>query len=291
MFENTEHFESYIAGFADGDASICIGKCKGGFQLKIEFTQCNKLFLQNINSYFDDQGKIYTDSRVSKYKNEQASSLRFCGGKSLPLLKIMIDKAIIKAEQAKYAIDYLQIVNKQNMYNEKEIFYNKMKQLNADKSSYEKNYANINFPYIAGLFDAEGNVYSNDTGKRFKYYVKITQKSDPNLLVNIQDYLKYGNISKSENFRLRFHSKANIIKFNSDISTFCIIKKTQLTSLVEKLNKSNIDLSFSKLSINESSPIILKKILSEASTSESSTKKAPEASNITQKKIIIKKQV
>ena len=65
---------------------------------------------------------------------------------------------------------------KQDKHDEKESLFKTMK-LNANKQSYRKDYSRINEAYIAGLFDAEGNVYCAFKDK-LKYYVKITQKSD-----------------------------------------------------------------------------------------------------------------
>ncbi len=229
-----QQLKSYIAGFCDGDGSICIGKCTRGFQLKLEFTQCNKEFLNKINELFQTDGHIYTDSRSEKYISENASSLRFCGLKALPFLNIVKDYGIIKAKQAELGIEFSSLINKQNIHEMKLEYYNKMKSHNADKKSYEKDYNRINNAYIAGLFDAEGNVYLNLI--KNKYYVKITQRSDPLLLENIKKFLGYGNISKSENDRLRFHSKINIKKFYNDVIPFCLIKADELSKLVLHLN-------------------------------------------------------
>ena len=236
MLSSTQ-LQSYIAGFADGDASICIGKCNGGFQLKIDFTQCNKAFLVDLNGYFNGQGRLYTDLRKCKYTREQASSLRFCGIKAFPVLELMKTNAIIKAEQAKYAIQFLSLINKQDKYDEKESFYKKMKELNANKQSYTKDYSRINEAYIAGLFDAEGNVYCAFKN-RLKFYVKITQKSDPMLLVHIRDYLGFGNIPQSEQFRLKFHSKPNIQSFYETVSNHSCIKKENLKHLLQQINST-----------------------------------------------------
>lgn len=88
--------KSYIAGFCDGDGSICIGKCNDGFLLKVEFTQCNKEYLDKINEYFENKGKLYIDKR-KKYNHEQAYQLRYCGAKAKPILEIMAEHAVLES--------------------------------------------------------------------------------------------------------------------------------------------------------------------------------------------------
>lgn len=227
---------SYIAGFCDGDGSICIGKCNSGYQLKLEFTQCNKNFLELLNSYFDNIGKIYKDNREHKYKTECAHQLRFCGHNSTELLLIMKNYGIVKAEQASLALEFLELINKHNKTEEKEQLCLKMKELNKDKSSYIKSYDNISDAYIAGLFDAEGNVYIKEEPK-FKHYIQITQKCDPVLISKIKTYLSYGNIYKSEPFRLRFYSKLHTNNFYNIVKDFSLIKLEKLEYLVNLVNK------------------------------------------------------
>lgn len=226
---------SYIAGFCDGDGSIHIGKCNSGYQLKVEFTQCNMIFIKALNGHFDNNGKIYTDSRT-KYVGEQASSLRFCGHKAKGILHLMAEHAIIKAPQARLAIGFLDLINKPNMQEKKEAYYQRMKSMNNDKMSYEKDYSKINNAYIAGLFDAEGNVYISKMTSKFRYYVKITQKSDAVLISEIRKYLQFGNISASEPYRIRFMSKQNVNNFHNVVKETCVMKLEKLQELVSIVN-------------------------------------------------------
>lgn len=226
---------SYIAGFCDGDGSICIGKCNTGFQLKVEFTQCNKMFIEALNGHFDNIGKLYVDSR-KKYVNEQAYSLRFCGHKAKSVLQLVADYGVIKAPQAKLAIEFLDLVNKPNLRDKKEEYCQRIKSMNDDKLSYEKDYTKVNDAYIAGLFDAEGNVYISEPTPKFRYYVKITQKSDAVVVDKIQKYLQFGNISASEPYRIRFMSKANVNKFHNVVQEYCLIKLEKLQELVAIVN-------------------------------------------------------
>lgn len=232
IMQLTDQQKSYIAGFIDGDGTICIGKCNTGFQLKLEITQCNENFLNNFNTLFEN-GKMYKDNRKDKYLTESAFQLRFCGINSKPLLLLMKDYGIIKSKQAEMALEFLLIANKVGKTEEKQEMYTKMKQMNKDKSSYDKPYERLNTAYIAGLFDAEGNVYFNEDLKKKRHYVKITQKSDPTLISRIQIYLQYGKISKSEPYRIRFFSKIDTNRFYEAVKDYSTIKIIKLKELID----------------------------------------------------------
>lgn len=225
---------SYIAGFFDGDGSICIGKCKGGFQLKAEITQCNETFLNQLNTIF--KGKLYKDHRKDKYNKESAFHLRMCGAVASPILKLVEEFGIIKSPQASIALRYLSHAHQQGMYEIRSSFYATMQSMNRDKSSYPKVYSPLNSAYIAGLFDAEGNVYNAIIKNKHKYYVKITQKSDPLLLVRIQEFLGAGKIPASESYRLIFYSKTDIAKLWDAVKPYIVNKKPQYIELLRCLD-------------------------------------------------------
>ena len=226
---------AYIAGFIDGDGSVCIGKCnESGFQLKVEITQCNEGWLKEINAFFLNSGRMYKDSRSKKYNGEPAWSLRFCGHKALPVLRLMSERCIVKAPQAELGIEYTQLINRPGKQDEREASYLRMKELNANKAAYEKDYTRVCDAYIAGLMDAEGNVYNNEEGKH-KYYVKITQLSDTELLKRIQIYIGAGMISTTEPERLRFFSKKDIRDLWERVKEHVFIKKVAFQALVDSL--------------------------------------------------------
>jgi len=110
----------YFAGFCDGDASICIGKCRDGYQLKFELTQCNRDFLDNVISSVTKFGKIYKDSRDYKYLTENASTLRLCGAISEKVMHVMKEYSIIKYKQAEVALEYIPLINTCNKSTEKQ---------------------------------------------------------------------------------------------------------------------------------------------------------------------------
>ena len=224
---------SYLAGLFDGDGSIFIAKITNGYQIKVELSQCSLTFIQMVNNSLNNKGSIYEDKRHDKYTTETNWKLRFFGEVASEILDIMNKHAIIKQPQAALAIQYLLLQNKQNKNAEREKFYIAMKALNADKT-YTKPFDRVNNEYISGLFDAEGNVYINHKNKK-KYYVKITQKTDTQLLVEIQKFLGFGKISKSEPERLRFFSKSDVFAFHEvieDTSNIKIYKMLDLMTLL-----------------------------------------------------------
>jgi hypothetical protein len=225
--------KSYIAGMFDGDGSILIAKIPLGFQLKVELSQCDKSYLEGINQHFDNTGSLYEDTRSDKYVGENCWKLRFTGEACTHVLDLMKHYSIIKYKQAELALEYLQLQHKQGMYEERESIYQKMKNFNKFKL-YTKPYERLNNAYISGLFDAEGNVYIGD-GNKFKYYVKITQKCDEELISKMKDYLGFGRISPSEKYRLRFFSKADIFAFHSVVEDTNKIKIFKLLELMQKL--------------------------------------------------------
>jgi hypothetical protein len=223
----------YIAGMFDGDGSINISKVgpagKQGYLLKAEISQCNEAFLNTVNASLGGTGKVYKDSRESKYLGETSWTLRFCGKAAKPLLDIIATHGIIKAKQAHLALKFLDLP-RMGAKDAKEQARLAMSALNADKS-YEKPMSHMNEPYIAGLFDAEGNVFCSvdEKGKK-RMYVKITQKSDPAVLQRITDYLGYGTVS--EESRWKIYSRENIAAFHVAMATYLHIKKDQLDALV-----------------------------------------------------------
>lgn len=222
---------SYIAGFFDGDGTVCITQCRGGFQLKAELTQCNQEFVDNVAKMFST--KVYIDGRLNKYTNESAFSLRLCGLQAIPILNLVKNYGIIKQPQACIALEYLSLSRQVGMYTQRSEYYMKLKGMNRNKSSYAKDYSNICNGYIAGLFDAEGNVYNSVINGKHRYYVKITQKCDPILISNIQKYLGFGKIPPSEPYRLVFHSRKDIMDFWKVVHPYVHIKKHQYVTLLD----------------------------------------------------------
>jgi len=226
--------ESYFAGLFDGDASICIGKCRNdGFQLKVEFSQCDTIISEYITPYFT---KKYVDNRDEKYTKLNCTGYRACGKNSKCVLELMFRYAIIKVPQAKTGLEYLPLIGIHGEEHKviRKSYYDKMKSLNKDKS-YHKPFERLNEQYIAGLFDAEGcvSICFSKTGKR-RWYFQIVQQTDPKILDHITIFLGYGTQSAGYG-RWRVASKKNFLDFEKRIGPYLIIKKPDLNRHKEEL--------------------------------------------------------
>lgn len=222
--------DDYIAGMFDGDGSIVMSlvgtaACKS-VQLKVELTQCDQAFLRGIRARLG-AGVIYKDTRVGKYRKEAAACLRLVGAHARPLLDIVSRRGIIKAPQARLALEFLALPR--GACDDKKVMRERMRGLNADKAAYAKDYSRLTDAYVAGLFDAEGNVYHFGT----KMYVKITQKSDPQLLHAIAAHLGYGSLS--EQYRFKLYSHADVLAFWRATAPHLRIKKPALHALASAL--------------------------------------------------------
>ena len=66
----------------------------------------------------------------------------------------------------------------------------------------------------------------------FKYYVKITQKCDPELIKKMQEFLGIGVVYPSGNYRLRFENQADIQSLYNRLQPFLKIKQIKYELLL-----------------------------------------------------------
>lgn len=99
--------------------------------------------------------------------------------------------------------------------------------------------SNVNWDYIAGFFDGEGNLHWRENGR--KQSATFTQK-DRQVLEEIRKFLLTENIRSniyfmpSDNiFRLRISQSTSPDKFLSSLKTRIIVKKKALDDISEKL--------------------------------------------------------
>ena len=180
-------FKKYISGFFDGDGSITVEKQSSGYCLRI---------IKTIQRYYP----ILHTSNNSRRKNNKRIEyeLRAAGKQIEPLIDDLLH-SILKYDQLIEAKKFIKLINVKNKNEEKEIIYNKLKELkktNNKNLSYEK----LCKEYIAGLFDAEGSIGIYNSGLR----VKITQKSDIIILQKIG--IMYNNTNKINNYAISFYN-------------------------------------------------------------------------------------
>lgn len=228
-----ESFKKYLAGFFDGDGSITVEKLnKSGYTLRIKFFQSNENWINRINRLYPFLNK--TNNSQRRDNNKIAYELRAAGNQIEPLVDDLLPYCILKYEQLLEAKKFFKLINVKDKRQEKEEIYLKLKQLK--KSSQLKPYDRVCKEYIAGLFDAEGSVglYSNTLR------VKITQKSDVNILQNIADI--YSNTNKTDNYAVSFYG-TNALDLLTDIAPFCIYKIKQVNAAIGYIGTLNLSLT------------------------------------------------
>ena len=228
--EIPETFKKYLAGFFDGDGSIGIEKQqKNGYCLRIKFSQSNINLLEEFQKYYPYL-KIYT-GRARNNNQRPQYELRAAGIQIQPLINDLLKYSILKYEQLLEAQKMFQFINIKNTTQQKQEIYENLKKLK--KESKNKPYERLNVYYIAGLFDAEGCITGNHS-----LTVKITQKSDIQILHKIADFYKYTNY-KIDNYAISF--KKNIrLEFLNSIKDIVIYKKDQIINALNIIYKINV---------------------------------------------------
>ena len=235
--ENYPDFQvlpQYIAGFADGDGSICMTKISGGYQLLGHFSQSYPLFCFILQKSIG--GSIYNSNR-EKQKKRMEYTLRLCGKDNLPFFKIMKEHAIIKMKQAELGEYFLNNYHRKINGNEEQVeqIYNKITDLNKSCPIPEERFNKLNWIYIAGLFDAEGCIIcSVSTKKRYNLY--LTQKNHMDLLEQIKNYIGYGAVKKDD-YRIVISTIPNVIHFLNQTIQYLIVKRKQAEAMLKYLNK------------------------------------------------------
>ena len=218
----TEEFKKYLAGFFDGDGSITLEKQKNGYTLRIKFSQSNESWCDYIKDKYPILHKTNIERRDHNKRIEY--ELRATGKQIEKLIDDLLPYSILKYEQLLEAKKYIPLIGVNGKNFEKDNTYNTLKLLK--KESKNKPYDRLCLEYISGLFDAEGCILLNT--------IKLTQKSDINILVKIGEY--YKNNNKLSNYSLVFYKKEERIKFLEDIKKHCIYKQPQILNALEYLN-------------------------------------------------------
>jgi hypothetical protein len=238
---------SYIAGFIDGDGCIFIRKIKGGFQSGINISQCRTNILQIIRYHFG--GSITTNAnrnnKVDNIMNENQEtihkhnirnqySLTIRSNEYVSLLEYIKCSNIIKEHQFNALYQFSKICNQQNMTKKKQELYDLC--LNK-KTTFEYDISRLNIEYIQGLFDAEGCIYI-DNKKMSRFKISITQKTHPQILIEIQKFLGFGKVNSENKYVI--YNTTDCLKFLELMKPGIIVKYNQVIAFEIFLNTHDL---------------------------------------------------
>jgi hypothetical protein len=241
---------SYIAGFIDGDGCIFIRKIKDGYQSGLSITQCRTNILQVIRYHFggsitssanrndkiinlmDEANEYYHKHNIRNQYN-----LLIRNNEYQVLLDYLRNSFIIKENKYQYLYEFNKLANLPNKCEEKEELYLKCSSLNKSCKLDEIYLSRLNIEYIAGLFDAEGCIYIN-INKFTKFYISLTQKNHPEVLVYISKFLGFGIIDCE--MKLKIYKKDDCLKFIQLIIPYLIVKYNQTIAFEKFLNTNDI---------------------------------------------------
>lgn len=187
----------YLGGLIDGDGTVCISKMKDGYCLYVLFTQTNIDVLYVLQNMYG--GKIYKRMKKKKETNKREYKFRVCGLEAKKILLDLEKGCILKLKQVKLAIEYLELINKEDNMIIKNEYYKKIQNLNLSKNKMNPHlpYNLTSDKYMSGLFDSEGCicVIGNNYGS---ISIGIAQKSNPLILEKFKEIYKCGIIHKNE---------------------------------------------------------------------------------------------
>lgn len=245
IYKNCPPHPSYISGFIDGDGCIFIRQIKDGYQSGITIAQSRTNILQilryhfggsittstsrnsNINVMIDDDGYL------NKYNTRNEYNLIIRSNEYNSILHYIKDYIIIKQKQIDSLFEFSKIVNSQNNKTEKDELY---KICSEKKVIFDYKFSRLNIEYIQGLFDAEGCIYINKK-KYSKYKISITQKSHPEILHKIQEFLGYGKVTTE--FKYVIYNKTDCLHFTQLMKPCVIVKYNQVVAFEKFLQTDN----------------------------------------------------
>jgi len=233
---------SYIAGFIDGDGCIFIRKISDGYQSGISIAQCRTNILQVIRYHFggsitsskkrnnnlDD--KLNECEKYHKHNVRNEYNLMIRSNNYELILNYLQGALIVKEPQFQCLFEMKKYANLPNKKEEKEKLYSEC--LSHKKKSLETKYlSRLNIEYISGLFDAEGCLFINQK-KIHKFYISISQKSHPELLFAIVDFLGFGKVVEN---KFIIYDKNNSLKFIRLVKDNLIVKFNQAVAFEKYL--------------------------------------------------------
>jgi hypothetical protein len=223
-FKNFMPDASYIAGFIDGDGCIFIRKIKDGFQTGIQISQSRTNLLLILQYYFGGiirQTHMNRTNQSNTTRNQYVLNIR--SNEYELLLNHVYHHIIIKTQQIKSLKEISKYVNKPNLNDKKEECYDICTIANKNKIFDCQHLIKMNIDYISGLFDSEGCFYINKN-RISSFRISIAQKSHPEVLEYVKQYLGFGNIN---GFSYYIYSKDNCLKFIELVENNLIVKYNQ----------------------------------------------------------------
>lgn len=245
-FKTSQPSPSYIAGFIDGDGCIFIRKIKGGFQSGISLAQCRTNILQIIRYHFGgsittsanrnnkvDNIMNETQETIHKHNIRNQYSLTIRSNEYASFLEYLKCSNIIKEPQFNALYQFSIICNQQNMIEKKQELYDLC--LNK-KTTFEYDISRLNIEYIQGLFDAEGCIYIDNT-KMSRFKISITQKTHPQILIEIQKFLGFGKVNSENKYVI--YNTSDCLKFLELMKPGVIVKYNQVIAFETFLNTAD----------------------------------------------------
>jgi hypothetical protein len=157
-----------------------------------------------------------------KYTQRNQYNILIRGTESSLLSEYIKHSIVIKNTQLDCLCQFLKIVNLQQKTQEKEELYQRCSDYNRHVLNNTVSFHNINIAYIAGLFDAEGCIYICLS----KFYISITQKNNPDVLIYISNLLGFGKIDCENKFKI--YKKSDCLRFIRLIKEHIIVKYNQV---------------------------------------------------------------
>jgi len=212
----------YVGGFFDGDGNVSIVKIAGGYNLRVDFSQCYLPVLEVLQKEYG--GKINGHTRTGRGSNHRTENrLTINGSECKKILETLKETSILKYDQVMIALDMLPLSNLFNAgHLKEEIFQRKqaLKEKNKKEGYTNQKYERYSHGYLAGLFDAEGCVQFYD-----KISLKLTQKSDKGILDKVMN--EYNGSYKKSSHAAVIYRTENITRFINDIYPYIYVKKEQ----------------------------------------------------------------
>lgn len=228
MFTNLNNLHpGYIAGLFDGDGSVYYGNNI----VVVSISQCDPKVLLHLKNQFG--GNI--EKHIRDGKQRTIYRWRLHGTACIVFLTLIRDHVIIESEKVHRFLKGLLLENNQ----ETQLTFQEATQLTKHGND-TKPYDRVNLEYIAGFFDAEGDVDFSIKPKAdvMNYNLTITQKLDRTLLEAICNKLGYG---KLDSVRLNIYKKADCSNFIEKVKQLTVVKKTQLELALRVLNTNEKD--------------------------------------------------